>query len=51
MNLSTVASTCSEITVILAAVAMLVKPLRNKLLGPVLLALSPRSKSGYFSTI
>ena len=34
MNLSTVASTCSEITVILAAVAMLVKPLRNKLLGP-----------------
>ena len=33
MNLSTVASTCSEITVILAALAMLIKPLRRKLLG------------------
>ena len=33
MNLSTVASTCSEITVILAAVAMLVKPIRNKPVG------------------
>ena len=33
MNLSTVASTCSEITVILAALAMLIKPIRNKLLG------------------
>ena len=31
MNLSTVASTCSEITVILAALAMLIKPIRNKL--------------------
>ena len=33
MNLSTVASTCSEITVILAALAMLIKPIRNKLVG------------------
>ena len=33
MNLSTVASTCSEITVILAALAMLIKPIRSKLLG------------------
>lgn len=33
MNLSTVASTCSEITVILAAPAMLIKPIRNKLVG------------------
>ena len=33
MNLSTVASACSEITVILAALAMLIKPIRNKLLG------------------
>ena len=33
MNLSTVASTCSEITVILAALAMLIKPIRNKLPG------------------
>ena len=33
MNLSTVTSTCSEITVILAALAMLIKPIRNKLLG------------------
>ena len=33
MNLSTVASTCSEITVTLAALAMLIKPIRNKLLG------------------
>ena len=33
MNLSTVASTCSEITVILAALAVLIKPVRNKLVG------------------
>ena len=33
MNLSTVASTCSEITVILAALAMLIKPIRNNLVG------------------
>lgn len=33
MNLSTVASTCSEITVILAALAMLIKPIRSKLVG------------------
>lgn len=33
MNLSTVASTCSEITVILAALAMLIKPIRNKRRG------------------
>ena len=33
MNLSTVASTCSEITVILAVLAMLIKPIRSKLLG------------------
>ena len=33
MNLSTVASTCSEITVILAALAMLIKLIRNKLVG------------------
>ena len=33
MNLSTVASTCSEIAVILAALAMLTKPIRNKLVG------------------
>ena len=33
MNISTVASTCSEITVILAALAMLINPIRNKLLG------------------
>ena len=33
MNLSAVASTCSEITVILAALAMLIKPIRNKLVG------------------
>lgn len=32
-NLATAAAVCSEITVILAALAMLVKPLRNKLLG------------------
>ena len=33
MNLSAVASTCSEITVILAALAMLIKPIRSKLVG------------------
>ena len=33
MNLSTVASTCSEITVILAALTMLIKPIRSKLVG------------------
>ena len=33
MNLSTVASTCSEITVILAALAMLSKTIRNKMAG------------------
>ena len=33
MNLSTVASTCSEITVILGALAMLIKPIRSKLVG------------------
>ena len=33
MNLSAVASTCSEITVILAALAMLIKPIRNKMVG------------------
>ena len=33
MNLSTVASTCSEITVILATLAMLIKPIRNKMVG------------------
>ena len=33
MNLSTVASTCSEITLILVALAMLIKPIRNKLVG------------------
>ena len=33
MNLSTVTSICSEITVILAALAMLIKPIRNKLVG------------------
>ena len=33
MNLSTVASTCSEITVVLAALAMLIKPIRKKLVG------------------
>ena len=33
MNLSTVASACSEITVILAALAMLIKPIRSKLVG------------------
>ena len=32
-SLSNLAALCSEVTVILAAVAMLVKPLRNKLLG------------------
>ena len=32
-SLSNLASLCSEVTVILAAVAMLVKPLRNKLVG------------------
>ena len=33
MNLSTVASTCSEIAVILGALAMLIKPIRNKMVG------------------
>ena len=33
MDLSSVASICSEITVILAALAMLIKPIRNKLVG------------------
>ena len=33
MNLSSVASICSEITAILVALAMLIKPIRNKLLG------------------
>ena len=33
MNLSTVASTCSEITVILGALTLLIKPIRNKLVG------------------
>lgn len=33
MNLSTVASTCSEITIILGALALLIKPVRNKILG------------------
>ena len=32
MNLSTVASTCSEITAILAALAMLIKPIRHDML-------------------
>ena len=32
-SLSKLAALCSELTVILAAVAMLVKPLRNKMLG------------------
>ena len=32
-KLSAAAAVCSEITVILAALAMLVKPIRNKLLG------------------
>lgn len=32
-RLSQVAALCSEVTVILAAVALLVKPLRNKMLG------------------
>ena len=32
-NLASAASICSEITVILAALAMLIKPIRNKLLG------------------
>ena len=32
-SLSKLAALCSEVTAILAAVAMLVKPLRNKLLG------------------
>ena len=31
-NLASAASICSEITVILAALAMLIKPIRNKLL-------------------
>lgn len=33
MNLSTIASTCSEITIILGALALLIKPVRNKILG------------------
>ena len=33
MNLSTVASACSEVAVILGLLVMLIKPLRNKLLG------------------
>ena len=32
-NLAMVASVCSEITVILGALALLIKPLRNKVLG------------------
>ena len=32
-SLSKLAALCSEVTVILAAVALLVKPLRNKMLG------------------
>lgn len=32
-DLAMVASVCSEITVILGALAMLIKPIRNKLLG------------------
>ena len=32
-DLARVASVCSEITVILAALAMLIKPIRNKLVG------------------
>ena len=32
-NLASAASICSEITVILAALAMLIKPIRSKLLG------------------
>ena len=32
-RLSQLAALCSEVTVILAAVALLVKPLRNKMLG------------------
>ena len=32
-SLSKLAALCSEITVILAALAMLIKPIRNKLLG------------------
>ena len=32
-NLASAASICSEVTVILAALALLVKPLRDKLLG------------------
>ena len=32
-NLAMVASVCSEITVILGALALIIKPLRNKVLG------------------
>ena len=32
-SLSKLAALCSELTVILAALAMLIKPIRNKLLG------------------
>ena len=32
-DLAMVASVCSEITVILGALALLIKPIRNKLLG------------------
>ena len=32
-DLASVASLCSEVTVILGALALLIKPLRNKLLG------------------
>ena len=32
-DLARVASVCSEITVILGALALLIKPLRNKILG------------------
>lgn len=37
MNLSTVASTCSEITVILAALAMLIKPIGASCWGSTLI--------------
>ena len=32
-SLSKLAALCSEVTVILAALAMLIKPIRNKLVG------------------
>lgn len=32
-DLASIAALCSEVTIILAALAMLIKPIRNKLLG------------------